>query len=58
MRFEKHVLDVFAASKTRPGAAFGQVVDRERSLFGGNLRFVQHVANLTNGEMPLLNCEP
>ncbi len=58
MRSEKHVLDVFAASETRPGAAFRQVMDRERSLFGGDLRFVQQVANLTNGEMPLLSCEP
>jgi hypothetical protein len=58
MRSEKHVLDVVAAGETRPGAAFGRVMDRERWLFGGDLRFFQNVADLTNGLAPLLTCEP
>jgi len=58
MRSEKHVLDVVAAGEARPGAAFGQVMDQERWLFGGDLRFFQHVADLTNGEKPLLACAP
>lgn len=58
MRSEKHVLDVVAAGEARPGAAFGRVMDRERWLFGGDLRFFQHVADLTNGPAPLLTGEP
>jgi len=58
MRSEKRVLDVIGASETRSSVAFGQMKNLERWLFGGDLRFFQHVADLANGEMPLLICEP
>jgi hypothetical protein len=58
MRSEKRVLDVIGAGETRSSVAFGQMMNLERWLFGGDLRFFQHVADLANGEMPLLICEP
>lgn len=58
MRSEKHVLDVVAAGEPRPGAAFGKMMDLEQWLFGGDLRFFTHVADLANGDTPLLKCTP
>lgn len=58
MRCEKHVLDVVAAGEPRPGAAFGKMMDLEQWLFGGELRFFTHVADLANGDTPLLQCTP
>jgi hypothetical protein len=37
---------------------FGRHMDLEQWLFGGDLRFFRHVADLANSDVPLLRTEP